>query len=181
MLEPFSEEELLKRGAIYFEDIETGFAQYRSLIVSGWEDQILLFLKKVLEMNGEDCSYMDFYFHVLLKRNQKKLLEQLSQEEQEAIRSLNTESMYIYFPLNAEVLPVIAKITAKEWLFSNFYFTKYKCTIWGNYGFKYPIFFEEEEIGLKYERLARECGLRVEYLTQRGYRTKKDSGIRRIK
>lgn len=39
-------------------------------------------------------------------------------------------------------LTLLADLSARELLFSTFYFTRPRCTVWGNYGLKYPVFYD---------------------------------------
>ena len=63
--------------------------------------------------------------------------------------------------LVAENLFFLAEITARNWLFSTFYFTKQKAGVWGNYGLEYPLFCEEGETLECYKNIAQECGLEL--------------------
>ena len=75
----------------------------------------------------------------------------LSEDEVKIIEDLNLGKEEIFLRLNNEILEILLKLTAKEILFSTFYFTKSKCTIWGNYNMKYPIFFEDDEAFLEFK------------------------------
>ena len=72
-----------------------------------------------------------------------------------------TETRQVYYPLVAENLVFLAEITARNWLFSTFYFTKQKAVVWGNYGLEYPLFCEEGETLEGYKNIAQECGLEL--------------------
>ena len=59
----------------------------------------------------------------------------------------NNEKNYheknIYFKLTKESIPFITRLSTREILFSTIYFTKYPCTIWGNYNKSFPIFYHD--------------------------------------
>jgi len=49
--------------------------------------------------------------------------------------------------------------TARNWLFSTFYFADKKAMLWGNYDLKFPIFCEDEANLQEYMELAKVYGL----------------------
>lgn len=138
-----SEVELKSKNIIFIDHIEQGFENYDHLLLSGTEENYFNFLEKSLLMNGVDNAFFDFYYHTL-QEDEKSSFRDMLQDEDLKFLELFDSSQEIYFPLSEEILPFILKVTAREFLFSTFYFTKYPCTVWGNYGLKYPIFFLDE-------------------------------------
>ena len=68
----------------------------------------------------------------------------LNESETKLVESLKLSSEDIFIRLNSELLEILLKLTSNEILFSSFYFAKYPCLVWGNYGHRYPIFFKDE-------------------------------------
>lgn len=50
----------------------------------------------------------------------------------------------IYYSINSKkYLSLLVKLNTRELFFTTFYFYKYPITIWGNYNFKFPIFYDK--------------------------------------
>ncbi len=178
-IEPVTREYILEDNGIYFENIEDGFATCATSIYVGSEPAYIKFLEKCIELNSEAHSYFDFYYYTLSADGKDRLHGFMTKEDEVLLDQLNTDSREIYFPLNKEILPLPARLTAREWFFSSFYFTKEPCLIWGNYDRRYPAFFRDEATAQIYDKLAESCKLKVEYLSRRGYRMKKTRKIYR--
>ncbi len=156
---PVSEKELANKQAILVHQIEEGFAGFKSLILKGDKAGYREFMSKVLSLNGKAESYADFYYQKLTGE-QKEAFRNALTEEELAYFNGRTWRESIYFALDEELLNFLLDITMNELLFSTFYFTKYPCTVWGNYGLKFPLFFKNEQIRDRYLKLAEECGLK---------------------
>ena len=70
----------------------------------------------------------------------------------------------IYYPLDNEICTFLLDITAREWLFSSFYFIKNRAVLWGNYQMAFPLFCENEDVREYYRDLACACGLQTEMM-----------------
>lgn len=161
MIKSMSEREFLDRGVIFADTIDEAFTRYESVILSGTESQMEEFLGRALEINDED-AYADFYYPALDREAKEAFCSGLNEEEQQRLLHLETDKHQIYYPLNEENLKFFAEITAREWLFSTFYFNREKAFLWGNYGMKYPLFSDNKETLFRYAKIAVECGLEIE-------------------
>lgn len=68
----------------------------------------------------------------------------LDEKEIMVIESLQLSAEDIFVRLNSELLEILLKLTVNEVLFSSFYFTKYPCVVWGNYGERYRVFLKDD-------------------------------------
>lgn len=166
LLQPIDEEIFEENVAIRFENINEGFSKFKSFMLDGegidnGEKRFIDFIDKASELNGEENSYVDFYFSKLGEAARNRLISALSSEDklilERHIREVKVET--IYFKLTKEVVPFITRLSTREILFSTFYFTKFSCTIWGNYGMKFPIFFNNEDDAKIYKDIAKEYDL----------------------
>lgn len=160
MIKSMSREELVGRNVLYTDSIGEAFDQYPSRVISGSKEELYQFLRCVLEKNKEK-AYADFYYGDLPRENKTKFDEGLSDRERETLSQFEIEPKREFYPLTEDNLEFLAEITAREWLFSTFYFGDKELTIWGNYGLKYPVFSSDEGILLEYMQLAEECGLEI--------------------
>lgn len=160
MFRSMSAQEMTAKGALLIEDIQDGFSQYRSVILKGEKMAMQHFLKRCLAEN-EDASFVDFYYSVLALEEQRGFAAGLSESEKNVFLQFETDSRQVYYPLREDNLEFLAEITARNWLFSTFYFTKQRAVVWGNYHLEYPLFCEEEETLDFYKNIAGDCGLEL--------------------
>lgn len=132
--------DLLNRGAIYLNRIEDGFEEYKVDSIEGTEEELYQILMSLYHKNGETNSFVDFYYYCLSESERAEVIKVLTPEEMEYIRTLEDDEESVFYPLDEILLGITAKLTAKEILFSTFYFTKEPMTVWGNYQLKYPVF-----------------------------------------
>lgn len=136
-------EEFKNINVIYIENIQDGFNKYPNLILEGTEEYINNAIKQLININGLENSYADFYYARLDQEGKNIVKAALDEKEIMVIESLQLSSDKIFLGLNPELLEILLKLTANEILFSSFYFVKYPCVIWGNYGKRYPVFFKD--------------------------------------
>lgn len=155
------EEELRDKQAIIINKIEEGFSEYKYLVLKGDKAGYRKFLDEIYALNGEEDSYADFYYGNLTEQQREGFLKVLSKENQNYVKC-NDWTKSLYFKLNPELLHFLLEITLEELLFSTFYFTRYPCTIWGNYNMRFPVFFNDKKIKNRYQVLAEQSGLILE-------------------
>ncbi len=138
-------EKLKEQGGIYFERIQQGMSMYNweSLFFSA--EKAEHYLRELWVKNGEGYAFVDCYFPFLDEDSQEKVLEVLSKEQQLYLRNLAEQRPDLMLPLDENLLQIAVKLTDMEMLFFSFYFTKYPCTIWGNYKQNYLVFTEKED------------------------------------
>ncbi len=149
----------MNKQAILIHKVEEGFTDYEYLILKGDKAGYKEFMSKALSMNGKSRSYADFYYNNLSEEQKDLFLKALPKEKSEYFKH-KTWTEGIYYPLDEELLDFLLGITMDELLFSSFYFTKYPCTVWGNYDLKFPVFFRDKETRNRYRELAFSCGIR---------------------
>lgn len=133
---------MIQKGAIWFERIEEGLDSYPYYFIEGTEEELLKEIKDLVIKNGYDNSFVDFYYGKLSLEEKEIVQKVLTKDEIDYIYTLNFEDT-IYFPLDDKLLTITVKLSAREILFSTFYFCKTPCTVWGNYNKKFPVFYAE--------------------------------------
>lgn len=139
-------EQLKNLNSIYLDNILDGFNKYPNINIEGSDDDVNNAIRALVDANGFENSYGDFYYGRIDEEAKSKVRVCLNEEEIELIESLELDKDNIFILLTPELLEILLKLTANEVLFSSFYFTKYPCLVWGNYGRKYPVFFKDESV-----------------------------------
>ncbi|MBC8060265.1 MAG: hypothetical protein H7Y18_06325 [Clostridiaceae bacterium] len=168
LLQPISEEKFKEKVTIRFNNINEGLSRFENFMLESKnkensEAKFIVFMEKLFELNGEENSYVDFYFSRLEENDKKNLFESLNDEDKEVIKRHCSEikDETIFFRLSKEAIPFITRLSTREVFFSTFYFTKLPCTIWGNYNLKFPIFFNHKDMMEKYKEIAGQCGIEM--------------------
>lgn len=153
-------------NALLIPDVTYGLRNYPNEILEKSAPEYLAFLRQ-LTASCESAglpAFADFYFARLLPEEQTAIMNQLSDSQRLRIRQLISEHApvnlltdssanpasdlvddTIYFQFegaNDPDLELLADLTARELLFSTFYFTRPICTVWGNWGLRYPCFYK---------------------------------------
>lgn len=139
-------EELKKKNVIYIENIQEGFNKYPNTMFEGNEEQVNNAIRQLINLNGLENSYADFYYGRLDHEEKNRVKAALDEKEVIVIASLQLSAEDIFLRLNSELLEILLKLTVNEVLFSSFYFSKYPCVVWGNYGRRYPVFFKDDSV-----------------------------------
>lgn len=159
-IKPIREGFKIDKELLIINRIEDGFADCEYFFLEGKDLDYRVFMLEVFALNGENNSYADFYYGRLNLEQKESLKQSLSKEELRFLDRIQYGDG-IYFPLTEDLMLFLLNITIKEILFSTFYFTKYPCTIWGNYNKKFPMFFLDKETKSRYKNLANSCSLVV--------------------
>ncbi|MCI5900590.1 MAG: hypothetical protein MRZ69_09645 [Lachnospiraceae bacterium] len=133
-------EDLLEKGALYFDHIQQGFEKYdfQTLYMDG--DKAFDYLEELWIKNGKEHSFVDFYYVTLEQSSKDMILDALEEEERRYIEKLCGDGESIYFPMDETLLRIITKLNDREILFSTCYFTKEPRTLWGNFKQEYVEF-----------------------------------------
>jgi len=134
----------IKENIIYIKNIQEGFNKYPNTTLEGTEEYVNNAIRRLFNANGIENSYADFYYGKLDQEEKNRVRAALNEKEIMVVESLKLSAEDIFIRPNPELLEILLKLTASEILFSSFYFTKYPCLVWGNYGHRYPIFFKDE-------------------------------------
>lgn len=165
LLRPISQETFEKKVFIRFKSINEGFSRFENFMLQDTKDnseeKLITFIDKAFQLNGEENSYIDFYLSRLDREAVDKLFALLNEDDKAMLKRhiSEIEEDTIYFRLSREAIPFITRLNTREVFFCTFYFTKFPCTIWGNYNMKFPIFFNDKTDVEKYKNIADECGL----------------------
>lgn len=137
-------QELIDKGIVYIKNIQNGFNNYPNVILEGTEEYVNNVIRELVKVNGTQNAFADFYYGRLDEAARSKVRASLTKEEIKVIDALELTERDIFVKLSNELLEILLKLTASEVLFSSFYFTKYPCVVWGNYGRRYPVFFNDD-------------------------------------
>lgn len=160
MIQSMSKEQFLEYGCPFADRIEEAFEKYESFIVSGEKLQMRKFLQTLLEEN-KGSAFADFYYGTLTKEQQKHFRMGLSESQMVCLDRFETENGEVFYALDERNLEFLFEITARNWLFSSFYFGIQKAVVWGNYDLSYPVFCPEKEVARHYMEIAGICGLQI--------------------
>lgn len=159
MTEAISKETLLNNGCLTAPDIRTAFDCYESAIIHADNSSDMYnYIRYVFALNA-DRAYADFYYTILSEEQKKEFVSGLNEAEKTVLEELQFKDEDVYYPLNEKLLRFLFDISAREWLFSTFYFGKRKITIWGNYRLQFPVFCEDKETLAYYKEIAKDYGL----------------------
>ncbi|MEG2289256.1 MAG: hypothetical protein RR891_00395 [Clostridium sp.] len=173
LLHPVKESDFKEKVHIRFKNINQGFDDFENAIlqsddIENAEENIIKFMNEAFRLNGDENSYVDFYFQVLSEEDKSRLISLLSKEDKVLIEKFienqaveKQQEQNIYFKLTEESIPFITRLSTREVLFCTVYFTKIPFTIWGNYNKKFPCFFEENDILEVYRNIADKYNLEI--------------------
>lgn len=160
MVYSISKEELLAAGCLHAKKVNEAFALYESAVVSA--DTVYdmrAFITRMYREN-EGAVYADFYYPVLDPESREKFRACLDETQLEMAEAFRAVDGQVYYPIEEEgLLCFLLEVTARNWLFSTFYFANKRTMLWGNYDLKFPIFCEDKDILQEYMELAKEYGL----------------------
>lgn len=137
---------------IRFNNILNGFNEFKNFTIDGnlvenREISLINFICDVFKENDNEC-YVDFYINRIDKSEKENLLNLIDEEYKtllQQIIDINHNDVY-YKITDINLISFFTKLNTKEIFFVTFYFTKKPITIWGNYNFKFPCFFNNADI-----------------------------------
>lgn len=135
---------LREHGALLISNVQDGMQQNPHEILSMTAGGHLQHLRRLALKSQETGCFADFYFGRISDEEKEAVLSLLPDSSREYILSLNAGPDDLYYQLdgpNDPGLAILADLSARELLFSTFYFTRPRCTVWGNYGLNYPVFY----------------------------------------
>ena len=172
MLISICDKEFKDNVNIRFNNISEGFNRFKSSILreneyskeESFEEKVINFTMEAFRLNGEENSYVDFYYNELEDEAKIRLEELLNEKDKEFLCKFKNgnKGTGIYFRLTEESIPFITRLNTMEILFCTIYFVKEACTIWGNYNKSFPILYENDEVIDKYKIIAEKSNLVVE-------------------
>lgn len=143
--------ELVEKGGIFFEKINEGFQHYKNVTLPMDEKKAVTHFKNLMKEYGEGRAFVDFYYY-RLDEDAKEMVDELltsAQKEYLQILAPADAAEEIIFPLEENLLRIVAKLNAEEMLFSTIYFLdaangeRKRSTWWGNYEKEYVCFMDK--------------------------------------
>lgn len=163
LLTPISTETFNDLVTVKFSNITEGFNKFinSALTPPGENRQIneklfIDFITKIFNENNNECI-IDLYLCNLSHEDKNSLISLLDDNDKAVFKLIDKDYEFktVYFKLtNIELIPLITRLSTRELFFTTFYFYKKPITIWGNYNFNFPCFFENKEDKTFYESLA---------------------------
>ena len=150
---PVSIDEFKSKVNIKFNNILSGFDNYMNFTIDGkniedGENRLLFFIEEIFEKNNNEC-YVDLFLNNLSEENKENLINLISdshdKELLEQLINLNHTAPY-YKVKDKSLIPLLARLNARELFFVTFYFTEKPATIWGNYNLNFPCFFNDRDV-----------------------------------
>lgn len=162
-------QELKELGAVYVEELQIGQTGNSFHMLEGRKEEYYEFLNALVEKNGLDTSYGDFYYSRVEEHGREVLFMNCTMGEVRVLQELffdaknePQENPFLLIQLEERVLKALLEISYNELLFSSFYFPKVGCTIWSNYNGRFLVFTKEEAVSRQVEALALQYGLQFE-------------------
>ena len=111
-------QQLQAKGAIYFENIQTGFENldFQTINLSG-EEAYELFHNMWIA-SGKMDGFVDFYYYRLKSEEKSNVESALSASEIQFLHEQNPNPEELIFPINDMLLKIVVKLNASEMLFS---------------------------------------------------------------
>lgn len=136
--------QLQEHGALLITNVQDGMESNPHEILTRTADEYLHWLCKLALKSRENGCFADFYFGRLTREEQAAVLSRIPDSSKAYILALDPGPDDLYYQLEGPDDPglaILADLSARELLFSTFYFTRPRCTVWGNYGLRYPVFY----------------------------------------
>lgn len=149
---PVSKLEFKNKVNIRFNNVLDGFNDFKNFTLDGnlvenSELSLINFICDVFKENNNEC-YVDFYINKIDTSEKDNLINLIDQEHKSLLQQIidmNHDDIY-YKITDIRLIPFFTKLNTKELFFVTFYFTKKPITIWGNYNFRFPCFFNNSNI-----------------------------------
>lgn len=172
ILKAVSSDEFNNIVKIKFSNIDVGFNNFTNGILENnrefqskenIEKNFIRFIEEACILNDCDKVIIDFYLNKLNEEEIKNLYSLLEEGDKEILKDQIDfmDKKNIYFQLDCNLIPFIVKLNTRELFFSTIYFTKFPCTLWGNYNMKFPIFFDNMKFIDLYKDLAEKNNLNI--------------------
>lgn len=149
--------ELIERGCLVPDTLAEARNEYSCEVVSGTEKELKDWLNGMVEENGIENTYLDFYYWALTPEEQQRVRQLLTEPERSFVenfvmeeekceesnkgsnkeRSGEGDKKQVYFRYEPELFDLAFRLSVREYLFSSFYFSKTRITVWGNYERKF--------------------------------------------
>lgn len=135
-------EELEERGCLVPVNVIDACQMYEEEDVTGTEEELEKFLRKLVMENGVENSYFDFYYGTLMEEEKQRIRENLTVKECAVLeeRGFSKSREEVYFAYDEELFGIAIKLSLNSYLFSTFYFARTGETVWTNYENRFLVF-----------------------------------------
>lgn len=152
LLIPISNDEFKSKVNIRFNNILDGFHLFKNFTledsdIEDGENKIIKFVENTFEKNNCE-AYVDFYINKISNEDKEELLSLVPYEDKEILKlhlCMEPHDGVFYKLNNKTLIPFLVRLNTREIFFVTFYFTNKPITIWGNYGMKFPCFFDKQD------------------------------------
>lgn len=125
------------------------------------EEDFIRAVQNFFDLN-DDNLIIDFYKSRLDENSIKIIKDSLDTDEIKLFDDILNEGEEhdIYFEITDKIyIKLLVKLCTRELFFITFYFSKHNATLWGNYNFKFPFFYIDEDDIKEYIDIAKDNNL----------------------
>ncbi len=135
-------EELLRAGCMVPDTLQEAMRTGRQEMAEGDEEALETYICRLLEENGRENTYFDFYFGTLSQEEQSRAETVLSSEQVRFLHEygLPDSREDVYFPFEESLFAIALRLSVTQMLFSTFYFPMHCKTVWSSYEGKFIVF-----------------------------------------
>ena len=135
-------EDLLRAGCMVPDTLQEAMRSGRQEMAEGDEEALETYVCRLLEENGRENTYFDFYFGTLSQEEQSRAETVLSSEQVRFLHEygLPDSREDVYFPFEESLFAIALRLSVTQMLFSTFYFPMHCKTVWSSYEGKFIVF-----------------------------------------
>ena len=122
-------EDLLRAGCMVPDTLQEAMRSGRQEMAEGDEEALETYICRLLEEDGRENTYFDFYFGTLSQ--QVRFLHAYG---------LPDSREDVYFPFEESLFAIALRFSVTQMLFSTFYFPRLRKTVWSSYEGKFIVF-----------------------------------------
>lgn len=134
--------ELQLAGCLVPDTVSQAAGLYDVRDMTGTKEEITQRLQDMVKRNGTENTYFDFYYGTLSGEEQQKIHSFLNAEEVSFLQKLCLPQSReeVYFSYDRMLFSIALKLSLNGCLFSTFYFSATKETVWSNYDCRFLVF-----------------------------------------
>ena len=135
-------EDLLRAGCMVPDTLQEAMRTGRQEMAEGDEEALETYICRLLEENGRENTYFDFYFGTLSQEERSRAETVLSSEQVRFLHAygLPDSREDVYFPFEESLFAIALRLSVTQMLFSTFYFPMHCKTVWSSYEGKFIVF-----------------------------------------
>ena len=135
-------EDLLRAGCMVPDTLQEAMRSGRQEMAEGDKEALETYVCRLLEENGRENTYFDFYFGTLSREEQSRAETVLSSEQVRFLHEygLPDNREDVYFSFEESLFAIALRLSVTQMLFSTFYFPMLRKTVWSSYEGKFIVF-----------------------------------------